>query len=603
MNRRKFAKLSALSLAATALPARAQAPQSGVMAPVLKRGYDLANTGCNLSETTLTLAKVKATGVRLLGTLQMTGDKVGAEAQILIVPAVLMADGFKHDIAVLPDMAGQVWCWDAITYQLLWKQTICLPIMGTTAIDAWMINQHWATLSTGVIDPATNLLYLCAWHSQDGTAATAMHYLHCLRLSDGSQPSPAIDLASTTYQPASGPLQSYNATMRKQRSSLTLATFGDNKTVLWAAGTVAETSSTASGWVFAYDIASGKITARTLSDANYGAGVWMAGASISIDSKGRIYLVTGNGTFDGVGSFGECAVKLLYLPPTSTAAGSFQVVDWFCPYTDQQREGQTIPDETKIAGVSGPSAAMAMQVAVSDTGYNDQDLGSAPGCLLESLGLYLACGKDGILYATKIGNMGQTTLAQLAAGQQYAALAFPPIYFTYFPGYSVSPDPLNPDALDVMGGGKTRHNHSQIVQYLSATHGQMVFCAGENSPVRAWTVTATGITFLAQSNEISSAQVTAPGGGMPGMQMALAASPGGGAILVCSCPYLNANQVVSNGRLLIYDASNFVNGVMQLIWDSQAEGIPYLYNKFCPPVIDGGKIWLNTYGDQVLILG
>jgi hypothetical protein len=603
MNRRHFAKLSALSIAAAALPAHAQAPQSGVMTAVLKRSYDLANTGCNLNETTLTLAKVKATGVRLLGTLQMAGDKVGAEAQILIVPSVLMADGFKHDIAVLPDMAGNIWCWDANSFALIWMEHIANPVAGTKAIDAWLINQNWCFLSTPVVDPATNILYGVGWQSPDGTAARGMHYLHAINLKDGSRAQPAIDLASITYQPPSGPLQRYNATLRKQRSSLTLATIAGKKTVIWCAGTVAETSSLASGWVFAYDIASGKITARTLSDANYGAGVWMAGASVSIDSKGFIYLVTGNGTFDGVGSFGECAVKLGYTPPTATAAGAVTVEDWWCGYTDQQREGQSIPDETKIAGVSGPSMAMATGAAVNDTGYNDQDLGSAGGCLIESLGLYLVCGKDGICWPVSISNMGKTTLAQLAAGQQYAQLAFLPVYFTYFPGWGVSPDPLNPAALDVMGGGKTRHNHSQILQYPSATNGEMVFCAGENSPVRAWSITATGITFLAESNEIASAQVTAPGGGMPGMQMTLATCSTGGAILICSAPYLNANQVVSAGRMLIYDAENFANGAMQLIWDSQAEGIPYLYNKFCSLAVSGGRIWLPTYGDQTLVLG
>lgn len=602
MNRREFAKLSVLSLAATALPAGAQSV-SGVAAPVLKRGYDLSSTGCNLTEKTLTLAKVKATGVRLLGTLQMSGDKVGAEAQPLIIPSVLMADGSVHDIVVLADMAGQMWCWDCATYQLLWMERLANPILGTNAIDAWNINQHWWSLSTPVVDPATAILYAVGWQSPDGTAARGMHYLHAINLKDGSRTQPAIDLAGTTYQPSGGPLQRYNTAMRKQRSSLTLATIAGKKTVIWAAGTVAETSSTASGWVFAYDIASKEITARTLSDANYGAGVWMAGASVSVDSKGYIYLVTGNGTFDGVGSFGECAVKLIYMPPTATAAGTLGVVDWFCPYSDQQREGEALPDEAKIAGVSGPSAAMAMGSAVNLAGYNDQDLGSAGGCLIESLGLYLVCGKDGILYPVKTGAMGKTTEAQLVTGQQYAALAFAPIYFTYFPGYGVSPDPLNPAALDVMGGGKTRHQHSTPAQYVSSVHGQMVFCAGENSPVRAWSVTATGITFLAQSNEIASAQVTKAGGGMPGMQLALAASPAGAPILICSCPYLDANQVISNGRLLIYDAENFANGLMQLIWDSQAEGIPYLYNKFCPPVVSDGRIWLNTYGDAMLVLG
>jgi len=594
MNRRSFLQLSSLSLAAQVL--HAQTPVSGVCSPVLKRSYDLANTGCNLAETKLTPAYVKSNGVRVLGTLQMAGDARGAEAQPLVVPSVMMPDGFAHDLIVVADMAGSIWCWDGSTFALLWMQHLANPIKGTAAIDSWGINDFWCFLSTPVVDPTTNILYAVGWQSPDGTAAKAMHYFHAINLKDGSRNQPPINLAAA-YRPASGPLQLYSATLRKQRSSLTLATIAGKKTVLWCAGTVAETSAIASGWIFAYDIPSGQITARTFSDTNYGCGVWMAGASPSVDTRGNIYVVTGNGTFDGASSFGECAVKLSYTPP-GTSAGSFTIVDWYCPYTDQQREGTAIVDETKIAGVNGPTSKMAM--AVNYAGYNDQDLGSAQGCLIESLGLFLVTGKDGICYPVNMHNMGKTTLAQLAAGQQYAALAFPPIYLTYFPGWDVSPDPLNPVALDV--AGFTRHNHSTPVQYLSPVHGQMMFVAGENSPVRAFQITATGLTFLAQSNETASAQVTNPPGGMPGMQMTLAASSAG-AILICSAPYGNANQTVTNGRLLIYDAENFAGGVMQLLWDSQAEGIPYHYNKFGSLVVSGGKILLPTYDDRTLILG
>lgn len=595
MNRRRFlAVLTALGLSSKL---RAQAPTSGVMQPVLKRGYDLANTGRQANESKLTAAYVRANGVRVLGTLQMTDDKVGAESQPLIVPSVGMTDGFKHDIIVVSDMAGNVWCWDANTFQLLWKQHLANPIVGSRAIDGWMTNGNWCFLSTGAVDTSglIPILYLVGWQSPDGTANRGMHYLHAIYLSDGSRAYPAIDLANVTYQPSTGPLQRYNGTMRKQRSSLTLATIGGKKTVIWACGTVAETSATASGWVFAYDIASKKITARTLSNGTYGAGVWMAGASVSIDSKGFVYLVTGNGTTDGVANFGECAVKLSYVP------GTWTVEDWFCPYDDRQREGLSAAapmalmahDETKLAGMNA-STTPNLSAAVNNASMNDQDLGSAQGALIESLGLFLVCGKDGILYACKINAMGKTTIAQLAAGTQYAALAFPPIFATYFPGYGVTPNPLNPQLLNF--GGMTRHNHSTPVQRVSPTHGQQVFFAGENGPIRAWIVTATSITFLGQGNEIASAQ--AQGGGMPGMELTICND-----LLIASCPYGDGNKTVTNGRLLIYDAENFVNGTMQLIWDSEAKGIPYLYNKFCPPVVSEGRILLSTYQGATIGLG
>jgi hypothetical protein len=620
MKRRDFLKTaSVVAVGALAkLKARAQTV-SGVMQPVFKRGYDLANTGSNLNEKTFTKYGLLTKGIKPLFNLPMEGDRVGAEAQTLIVPSVLMNDGNVRDLAIVASMNNTVWCYDANTSDDLWMQKVGVPVNGSTAIDAWKINDHWGILSTPVVDVETNLLYLIAWRSKDGTQNTASHYLHVLNIQDGSQAQAPISLETATYTPSNGVVQKYNATLRKQRVSLTLAIIGGAKTVLWAAGTIAETSQIASGWVFAYDVATKTMIARTLSDSNYGAGIWMAGSSISIDSKGYVYLVTGNGSFDGVGSFGECAVKLQYVPPSLTQQSALNVVDWFCPYTDSQREGgdaavKAKTDEAKIAGQSGPSMHMGSTnieygnekwATVNNPGYNDQDLGSSGGCLIESLGLYLVCGKDGIVYPVNMNNMGKTTVAQLNAGTQYAALAFPPIYFTYFPGYNVSPDPLAPATLDVMFQGKTRHQHSTPVQYKSAVHGQMVFCAGENSAIRAWAVTPKALVYLAQSDVIASAQTTAAGGGMPGCQLTLSANGqnAGSAILWATIPYGDANKTVTNGRLIAFDAETFVNGEMQVLWDSMIEAVPFLYNKFNPPVVSGGKVFLPTYQDQVEVLG
>jgi hypothetical protein len=254
-----------------------------------------------------------------------------------------------------------------------------------------------------------------------------------------------------------------------------------------------------------------------------------------------------------------------------------------------------VHDAAKIAGINGMTANLSL--AVNNVSMDDEDLGSAQGALIESLGLYLVCGKDGICYPVKLSAMGKTTVAELTAGTQYAALAFPPIFWTYFPGFNVSPDPLNPATLNT-SGGLTRHMHSTPAQRVSPTHGQMVFCAGENSPIRAWSVTATGITYLAQSNEIASAQTTHAGGGMPGCQLTICND-----VLMVSCPYNDANEEICNGRFMMYDAENMASGVLDLIWDSQAEGIPYIYNKFSDLAVSGGKVLLPTYQDATLVFG
>jgi hypothetical protein len=52
-------------------------------------------------------------------------------------------------------------------------------------------------------------------------------------------------------------------------------------------------------------------------------GIWQAGGAPSVDSAGTVYVLTGNGTGDGVSNFGESAVKL---------SPSLQVLDSFTPF-------------------------------------------------------------------------------------------------------------------------------------------------------------------------------------------------------------------------------------------------------------------------------
>src|ERR1700728_186997 len=129
MNRRDFMSLSALSLAAGALPAHAQTV-SGVMQPVLKRGYDNSNSGANLAETILTQANVGTQGIKKVFSLYMEGDARGCEAQPLIVPSVAMDDGTTRDIVIACSMNNTVWCYDANNSDVLWVKKLAVPVLG-----------------------------------------------------------------------------------------------------------------------------------------------------------------------------------------------------------------------------------------------------------------------------------------------------------------------------------------------------------------------------------------------------------------------------------------------------------------------------------------
>lgn len=628
-----------------ALPLAGQTT-SGVMSPVLTRAYDNSRTGSNPHETVLTQTLVGQRGIKRLFSLNMDGDARGVEAQPLILPKVKMKDGNLRDVILLASMSNSVYAFDANTGDKLWTVNLGTPVNGSNAIDMYKINDHWGILSTGVIDPDTQILYVVAWISADGSPQKAAHSIFALHISDGSQANAPVPLAGQSYTTPSGVIQQYSSTLRKQRSSLALATVGGRKTIFFASGTVLETSKGAAGWIFAYDIATSKISAALAMSAGYGAGIWMAGSGLCIDANGLIYGDTGNGSFDAKNDWGETVFKVKY----DYASKKLAVVDWWAPYSDSGRLGKDptksfLPapaQQNKLAGVSAPSEeakngeTVEMEMPVNSMkerdlssarvvgkltyikpldinkgAYGDEDLGSAGISLIPEYGVVLSAGKDGIAYLVNQHKMGKTVPADFAhAATNYAKLKQPPYWYTYYPG-PVDAAPQDSSQLDFLFQGKTRHMHSTSVQYTSPVHGKMLFCWGENSNLRAWAMAANGaLTYLAESAETASPNNVNSPGGMPGGFMSLSSNnnQAGTAVLWTLIPYGDANSSVTQGRFIAYDPDNFVtypdgSKGLRILWDSQRWGIQFLYDKFNVPVVSGGKIFVPTYDDRVDVYG
>jgi hypothetical protein len=652
MKRRTFLTLSAGTAAFSLCRsiARAQAVVSGIMSPVLTRSYDASRSGANLHETILTQANVGASGIRKYFSLYMEGDARGAESQTLILPKVPVVDGTVRDVAVVSSMNNLVWAYDANDSDILWVQKLAVPINGSTAIDFHNINDHWGILSTGVIDPDTRRWYGVAWASPDGDPKKGMHYIYVLNLKDGSQVHEPLSLASETYAAGHGlPAQKYASTMRKQRSALLMTRIDGVKTIFFASGSVLETATGSAGFIFAYDVASARISACLAMSGGYGAGIWMAGQGLCADEKGYLYGMTGNGSFDGISDWGETVFKVKYTPPAAGRNASLAVVDWWTPYSDAGRVGedptQSAPSAfranklaPKLSGVSAPSLAHNMPVnSMSDRnlagaavegkktitkpnatevseGFADEDLGSAGLSLIPEYGIGLACGKDGIAYEININNMGRTKPADFAhAETNYAKLVRPPVWYTYTPDPNIDAAPQDSSTLDFIYDNKTRHMHSTSVQYTSPIHGKMLFCWGENSQLRAWSLSPAGaLTLLASSAEVASINSTNPGGGMPGGFMTLSANGDkpGTALLWALIPYGDANAEITPGRLLCYDPENFAPASsgyggqqLKVLWDSQQWNITFDHPKFNVPVVSGGKIFVPTYDGRIDVYG
>ena len=642
MKRRDILKAATVSLVLPKL--KAQVPTSGQMKAVLTRGGDNYRTGTQLNETILTQANVAQRGLKELFSprLSLEGDARGAEAQLLVCPSVLVADGTTRDLLIAATMNGLVWAFDANSSDIIWVEKLAPPVKGNGSIDMFGINDHWSILSTPVIDPDTHTLYCVAWSSTDGIPQNAKHSFHALNLRDGSRVHPALSLANVTYQPPNGlPIQRFGVGMRKQRSALTLATISGCKTVFFGSGSVLETSKGASGWIVAYDVSTQALAGLALASRYYGAGLWMAGQGLCVGPDGYLYAVTGNGGFDGVTDFGECAIKVQYTPPFTQAKstpGKLEIVDWWTPWSDAGRVGANpalpVPNELtlpeKVAGVSAPSEMpvnMMHEIDLKDAThsgpifmlkpdinagqFSDQDLGCS-GCSLDpDDNTLVVSGKDGISYVINAQNMGKTMPADLVnPATNYAKLKSVPEWFTYYPGAAVSPTPQTSSDLDFLFNGKTHHMHSSAIRFKSSIYGKMYFCGGENGNVRAWSMDSNcKLNYLACGAEVASPNAPPLRGGMTGWMLTLSSngSQPGTALLWALMPYGDANKTVGAGRLICYDPENFgtfSDGSKQLrvLWDSAVAGIPITFNKFNVLTISNGRVFIPTYNAQIATL-
>ena len=584
-------------------------------ASVTTRSFDAARTGGNTGETVLSPRSVRGRGIRQARILHIPDDP-RLEAQPLYLPGIAI-QGARRDVVFQATMGNHVHAFDADTGALLWTQYLGPPIRGTVAIDAHNINIAWGILSTPVIDTATGRLCVCYWTSPDGSAAGGQHFAAALDVATGDMVHPPLSLEGAVFDPGDGlPVQRFRSMERKQRAGLAIA----GGALLIAFGTIAETAASARGWLIAVDLARWSLAATWCSTARgSGGGIWMSGAAPAVQSDGAIWVVTGNGDFDGVHDFGESVVRLRYAAPTPGKGAALAVTGWWSPWSDDARTGTAPPSPAAAALLPrGPAPSNFRHVAhlaragiaPADMGsaWGDQDLGASGIVLVEELGIGLVSSKDGVLYTISLADPGKTLptdLTPAATPSNYGRLAAPPILYTYFDA-AVRPAPDNPAALNILSGNVTHHLHGTMLAWKSARHGWMHFCGGENGNLRAWQLRPDrSSTYLACS--VAYASAMARGGGMPGWSLALSADGDAGGIVWAMIPYGDANMEITTSRLLAYDASDFAlfpggGGEIVPLWDSQDWNWSLLHPKFNRPVIADGRVLVPTYGGQILVL-
>jgi uncharacterized protein (TIGR03437 family) len=299
---------------------------------VLTYHNDLARTGQNLAETTLTPANVN---MRQFGKLFSYPVDGYVYAQPLYMPAVAIPGQGTHNVVFVATEHDSVYAFDADSGLIapLWQVSFIDPASGVTtvpyqnALGCTQIVPEIGITGTPVIDPASGTLYVVAMTMEvSGGATNYAHRLHALDLTTGAERpgSPVLIQASVPGTGEKGTTVTFIPRNYKSRPGVLLL-----NGVVYTSWSSHCDAGTYHGWLMGYD-------AKTLTQVSVynntpngsQGSFWASGAAPSADDQGNIYLDAGNGTFDadkGGTDLGESFIKL------STSAG-LSVIDYFAPF-------------------------------------------------------------------------------------------------------------------------------------------------------------------------------------------------------------------------------------------------------------------------------
>lgn len=314
---------------------------------------NLARTGLNPDETTLTLANVNSASFGKKFTDPVDGN---VYAQPLYVPGVFISGSGRRNMVYVVTQNDTVYAFDADEPgPPVWQKSL---LEGGTPVPASdygcdQILPHVGITGTPVIDPATGTLYVGAMVKHvTPKGKSYVHRLHALDIATGAERfGGPVTIAGSVPGDGEGQVNhvvSFDAYRHMNRPGLALA----NGVVYIAFGSHCDLDPF-HGWVFAYNsgaagsAAAGHISLRavycTTPNGIWGS-IWQAGGAPAIDRDGNLYVMTSNGTFNHAASdLSDSFVKL-------TLRGStLRATDYFTPH-DQK----LMQDEDLDLGSSGP---------------------------------------------------------------------------------------------------------------------------------------------------------------------------------------------------------------------------------------------------------
>ena len=345
---------------------------------------DVARTGQNLTETTLTAANVNSTSFGLLCNLSVDG-KVDAQPLYL---SQLTIKGAAHNVLFVATEADSVFAFDADTGgNPLWQVSL-LP-SGQTLSDAHGCDQVTPNIgitSTPVIDRSagTNgILYVVAM-SKDSSSAYH-HRLHALDITTGAEMFNGPVEIAATYTAPGNVTATFQPGQYEERAALLLS-----QGIVYTSWTSHCDIPPYGGWIMGYNQATlAQVSALSIApNSSSGPSIWMAGGGPGVDSTGNIYLLSANGMFEttldanGFPNRQDYGNSFLKLAP---GAGSLTVADYFTMFNEV--------DESNADGDLGSGGEMLLP-----------DLTDSTNTVRH---LVIGAGKDGNIYVVNRDSMGK----------------------------------------------------------------------------------------------------------------------------------------------------------------------------------------------------
>lgn len=273
---------------------------------VLTQHNNRQRTGANLNETVLTPANVNESRFGML-IRHVVDDQV--YSQPLVVTDVKIGGG-THDVVYITTVNNSVYAFDANDAHNttpFWHVNFGTPANVNDAnFGCTDMNGNIGIVGTPVIDKARGVLYVVALTRLQDHFVQRLHRL---------------DLASGVDLPGSPvPIEApeFDPLMQNQRDALALA----NGQIYIGYSSHCD-KEPYHGFLFAYDARSLRQTAvfNTTPTGEEGS-IWQSGQAPAVDDSGNLYVVTANGTWDGVRNFGESFLKL---------DSQLHLMDWFTP--------------------------------------------------------------------------------------------------------------------------------------------------------------------------------------------------------------------------------------------------------------------------------